>query len=370
MLLSGTISEEIGNLFRLEELDLSRNMISGQIPPTFGNLTKITQLFLNGNAFEGSIPPELAKMQGLELLNLSNNKMIGKIPKEIMGIPLTVSLDLSHNYLSDILPSEIGNFNNLQTIRLSNNKLFGEIPSTIDGCQILQELYLDTNLFHGTIPSTLSNMKGLRVLDVSNNFFSGEVPEFISTMNLQYLNISFNNFEGELPIEGIFKNVSGLDVRGNPKICGGVPELHLPRCTSQSLTKNHHLHGNIVLISSIVGSFICLAIVIWLLVTCYSRKRPHNIQKSAERALKHELKFISYNDLLRATENFSLKNLIGRGTFGTVYKAVMSFDNVTTFAVKVLNLDRHGAFRSFFSECEAPKSYQGAKFVLKHRPPR
>jgi Leucine-rich repeat (LRR) protein len=137
-------------------------------------------------------------MQNLELLNLSNNKLTGKIPKKIMEIPsLSVSLDLSHNYLTCILPTEVSNLRNIYSIRLSNNKLLGEIPSTIDGCQILQEIYLDNNLFHGTIPSTFSNLRGLRLLDISNNSFSGQVPEFLGRMNLQYLNISFNNFEGE-----------------------------------------------------------------------------------------------------------------------------------------------------------------------------
>jgi Leucine-rich repeat (LRR) protein len=362
MFLNGTIPEEIGNLFRLKRLDLSANRLSGQIPPTFGNLTQMTKLFLSDNAIEGSIPSELVNMQGLELLNLSNNKLIGKIPKEIIGIPLTISLDLSHNYLTGILPPEIGNFNNLQSIRLSSNRLVGEIPKTIDGCVILEELYLDNNLFHGTIPLTLSNMRGLQVLDLSNNFFSGQVPEIIGRMNLKYLNISFNNFEGELPREGIFKNISGLDIKGNPKLCGGVPELHLPRCASKSSTQSHHFHQSIILISSIVGS-ICLPIVIWLLVSCYFRKIPRNNQQIAHKALTHELKSVSYNDLFKATENFISKNLIGRGTFGTVYKAVMSFDNVTTVAVKVLNLERHGAFKSFFSECEALRNVRHRNLI-------
>ncbi|KAJ4769561.1 Leucine-rich receptor-like protein kinase family protein [Rhynchospora pubera] len=62
---------------------------------------------------------------------------------------------------------------------------------------------------------------------------------------------------------------------------------------------------------------------------------------------------VSYNDIFRATCGFSLENLIGSGTFGVVYKAVMSFKTVQTVAVKVLNLNQHGAFKSFLSECEA-----------------
>ncbi|XP_078153655.1 uncharacterized protein LOC144548811 [Carex rostrata] len=363
MFLSGSIPVEIGNLFKLGELDLNSNMISGQIPVTLANLTQMTKLSLENNALEGSIPPELSNMKILELLKFSNNKLVGEIPKEIMDLPsLSITLDLSHNYLTGILSSEIGNLKNLQSIRLSNNKLGGEIPTTIDGCEVLQALYLGSNLFQGTIPTKLSNLKGLQTIDVSNNSLSGRVPEFLGTMNLQYLNISFNNFEGELPKEGIFKNASGLDVRGNPKLCGGVPQMHLPQCISQPSTQRHHFRRKMVLISSIVGSFICITAIICLVVIYYTRKNPRNKPQS-DKALKYGLEPISFNDLLRATENFSPNNLIGKGSFGEVYKAVMSFENVTTVAVKVLNLEKHIASRSFFSECEALKNVRHRNLI-------
>ncbi|XP_078162093.1 receptor kinase-like protein Xa21 [Carex rostrata] len=365
MFLSGTIPVEIGNLFKLGMLNLSSNMISGQIPSTFGNLTQMTSMFLDNNALEGSIPPELSRMKFLEVLGFSKNKLVGNIPKEIMGLSsLSVSLDLSHNYLTGILPPEIGKLKNLQSIRLSNNKLHGEIPSTIDGCQVLEALYLDNNMFQGTIPTSLSNLRGLQNLDVSNNSLSGRVPEFLDKMNLQYLNISLNNFEGELPEKGIFKNASGLDVRGNPKLCGGEPEMHLSQCISQPSTQKHHSRRNMVLISFVVASFICITAIIFLIVIYYTRNKnnPQNNPQS-DRALKYGLKHVSYNDLLRATQNFSSKNLIGRGAFGEVYKADMIIENVTTIAVKVLNLEKHSASRSFFSECEALKNVRHRNLV-------
>ncbi|KAJ3703787.1 hypothetical protein LUZ61_007492 [Rhynchospora tenuis] len=359
MLLNGTIPKEIGNLFRLELLDLSNNMIAGKIPSTFANLTKIEQLSLNDNSLEGSIPLEIANMQALVFLDLSSNKLTGKIPKEIMVLPLSILLDLSHNHLTDFLPLEIGKLKNLQSIRLSNNKLLGEIPNTIDGCQVLQSLFLDCNTFEGVIPPSLSNLRGLQELDISNNSFSGQVPEFMGRMKLQHLNISFNNFEGEVPKEGIFTNISGIDIRGNPKLCGGISELHLKQCLSQLPSQRHNFRGKIILIILVVSSFICLTIGLYLLVTCYPRKRHVN-NTHTDIVLKSELRTVSYYDLVRATENFASKNLIGRGTFGTVYKAIMIFEKTTTVAVKVLTLEKHGALRSFFSECEALRN-------LRHR---
>ncbi|KAJ1688834.1 hypothetical protein LUZ63_012989 [Rhynchospora breviuscula] len=362
MHLNSTIPEEIGNLIRLEKLHLWNNMLSGQIPSSFANLTRLGQLSLSNNALEGSISLEFSNIQALELLDLSNNKITGKIPKEIMGLPILNSLDLSHNYLTDSLPPEIGQLKNIQFIRLSSNKLFGEIPSTIDRCQVLQSFYLENNQLQRVIPSSLSNIKGLQELDVSNNSFQGQVPDFMDKMNLLYLNISFNNFEGELPIEGIFNNVSGIDVRGNPKLCGGVPKLHLPQCISEIPTKRHHIQQNMILIISVVGSCICLTTGSCLLVAYYSRRRSRN-NLQTERSLKSELTPISYHDLVRATKNFSSENLIGRGTFRVVYKAVMNFENAINVAVKVLNLEQHGASRSFFSECEALRNVRHRNLI-------
>ncbi|KAJ3674846.1 hypothetical protein LUZ60_005462 [Juncus effusus] len=354
----GTIPLEIGNLWRLQELDLAFNMMSGEIPPSTGNLTKLDKLFLDNNEFEGTIPSEFLNMKVLELLNLKKNKFSGEISKEITDLSsLSYGIDLSYNLLYGSLPSEIGNLKIATDIYLSNNRLSGQIPSTIGACQFLQELYLDGNLFQGTIPSSVGNLSFLQKLDISNNSFSGPVPKFIGKMNLQFLNLSFNNFEGELPELGVFKNASAIDVRGNPKLCGGVPELRLPKCSLEHST--HKSHRIAIILCSIGGVFICLSIVICFLAFHYwgrSQKTP----QVDDVAITSQYKQVSYDEIFMATNGFSSENLIGMGSFGVVYKAVMSFENVTTVAVKVLNLEQHGASRSFFSECEALRN-------IKHR---
>ncbi|XP_030444442.1 probable LRR receptor-like serine/threonine-protein kinase At3g47570 [Syzygium oleosum] len=68
---------------------------------------------------------------------------------------------------------------------------------------------------------------------------------------------------------------------------------------------------------------------------------------------------VSYGTLLKVTEGFSLTNLIGIGSFGSVYRGILG-DNGTSISVKVLHLVRHGALKSFIVECEALKN-------IKHR---
>ncbi|XP_078167538.1 receptor kinase-like protein Xa21 [Carex rostrata] len=352
--IEGNIPKEIGNLWNLGWLGLEGNMLSGEIPSTLGNLIQMNVLRLDNNAFTGSIPEELSNMQVLNTLNLSNNKLIGPIPNKLFNLhSLSISLDLSNNYLNGSIPLQIGHLNNVEKVHLSNNKLTGPIPSTIDGCQLLQIFHLDGNQLNGSIPFSMNNMIGLQDLDISNNALSGPVPEFVGQMKLQHLNISFNNFEGELPKDGVFRNASAVDIRGNSELCGGVPEMHLPKCVLDNQKKKHYSKIIIVIICCICG-IICWFITMFLIAHyCWKKGSQNNPLPLVGK--RSEYKKVSYNDILRATDNFSSENLIGSGTFGVVYKAPMKFENMTTVAVKVLNLKQHGASRSFFSECEVLK---------------
>ncbi|CAN1321050.1 Putative receptor-like protein kinase At3g47110 [Linum perenne] len=60
---------------------------------------------------------------------------------------------------------------------------------------------------------------------------------------------------------------------------------------------------------------------------------------------------LSYQRLYKATDGFASTNLIGQGSFGSV------------IAVKVLNLQRSGASKSFHAECEALKNIRHKNLV-------
>ncbi|GJS64104.1 leucine-rich repeat protein [Tanacetum coccineum] len=47
---------------------------------------------------------------------------------------------------------------------------------------------------------------------------------------LRILNLSFNDFEGEVPVVGVLANASVFLVLGNNRICGGLVTLELPKC--------------------------------------------------------------------------------------------------------------------------------------------
>ncbi|KAK3425605.1 hypothetical protein EUGRSUZ_F02245 [Eucalyptus grandis] len=346
--LSGVIPSNLDTLQDVGMLQLNDNNLGGTIPSSLGNLTKLISLYLAGNHFHGQIPSHLSNCQSLNLLDLSDNNLSGTIPPQLIGLSsLAIILNLSWNHLTGDLPIEVGNLRALTALDISNNLLEGEIPIDLGDCTALTSMRMGGNLFHGSIPQSIVSLRGIEELDLSCNNLSGQIPAFLAEFRfLKLLNLSYNNFEGMLPREGVFKNVTGASIIGNNKLCGGLPEFHLPNCISKSSKSRER---NIVILSA---SIIFGVFGIAFIYLCWSKKKV-NEPISNSRNDSHPN--MSYGALLKATDGFSSTNLIGVGSFGSVYRGIPE-DNGIVVAVKVLHLVHHGALKSFFVECEAFKN--------------
>jgi LRR receptor-like serine/threonine-protein kinase EFR len=353
-LLTGNIPASIGKLSNLNGLYLGANKLTGEIPSSLGNMTRLLKLSLYNNSLEGSIPSSLGRCRFLQDVRFDHNKLNGSIPEQLLGLPaLSVVLNVSHNSLTGPLPPEVGNLKSLVALDLSYNKFSKEIPGQLKDCLALEVLYMQGNFFEGTIPD-LNGLKGIRYLDLSHNNLTGTIPSYMVSFSLlQNLNLSFNNMEGEVPVQGIFSNATAIQVYGNRGLCGGIQELQLPTCKHRK-----RVTFKLILSTGIAAAF-CL-ILLSSISLCWLRRSKRN--RISVSSFGHFYERISYQDLLNATGGFSEWNLVGSGHFGCVYKGKLGPDE-TSVAVKVLNLEKQGASKSFIAECQALRNIRHRNLV-------
>ncbi|GJM90596.1 hypothetical protein PR202_ga06895 [Eleusine coracana subsp. coracana] len=366
--MTGEIPTEIGSLANLNVLALGLNQFSGTIPSSLGNLSALTFLSIPKNELEGSIPP-LQTLSSLNVFELGVNKLDGPIPFWLGNLSSLSTIDLQRNVLVGQIPESLGNLENLTVLSLSDNNLTGAIPASLSNLENLNWISLSNNALSGPIPEVLGNLtklsnldlevgnlKNLAKLDFSNNKISGEVPASIriipeilgSLKGLSSLNLSFNKLQGGVPKEGIFLNATAVLINGNDGLCGGVPQLKLPPCS-------HHTIKNTtpkVTIAVSICSAILFVALVFALSTFYHKrwKAKTSVQRPI---ISEQYVRVSYAELASATNRFASEHLIGAGSFGSVYKGRMRYNdqNVVT-AVKVLNLMQRGASQSFIAECE------------------
>jgi hypothetical protein len=175
----------------------------------------------------------------------------------------------------------------------------------------------------------------------------------MSLSNLQYLeqlDLSFNNISGEVPMNGIFSNKTAVQIDGNQGLCGGLLDLHLLACHVTPINSSKQRRHSIVQKVVIPLSSILLVAIVITVMLIWRGKQKRN--KLSLPSFSSKFPKVSYNDIARATCGFSASNLIGKGTYSSVYKGKL-FQGRTMVAIKVFRLETRGAQKSFIAECNA-----------------
>ncbi|KAJ7977197.1 putative Receptor protein kinase [Quillaja saponaria] len=339
----GELSPEWAECANLTNFQMDKNKLSGRIPPELGKLSQLRVLTLDSNEFTGNIPDDLGNLGLLYMFNLSKNLLTGEIPQSIGKLTQLEYLDLSDNNLTRNIPKEVSNCDRLLSLNLSYNQLSGEIPAELGNLVSLRYMLdLSSNSLSGPIPQNLQKLTSLETLNISHNRLSGKIPStFSSLISLQSVDFSYNKLTGPIPTGTVFQQEQAYV--GNSGLCGDAKGF--TSCSQISSTRKSNGHKKKVLLGVLIpvcGLLLIVAIVAGILIFHRQAKlldeetRSMQVNQESESLIwEREGKF-TFGEIVKATDDFSEKYCIGKGGFGTVYKAVLPTGQVV--AVKKLNV--------------------------------
>ncbi|XP_030541452.2 MDIS1-interacting receptor like kinase 2-like [Rhodamnia argentea] len=237
------------------------------------------------------------------------------------------------------IPQSIELSSNLFLLNLSNNQLSQHIPGQIGMLTHLSELDLSYNLLSGEIPAEFSKLQSLVKLDLSHNILSGLIYKTFEAMpGLEKVDISHNEFEGPIPNTTAFQDAAKEALQGNSGLCGNVEGLE-PCNPAVVDRKNSPVEPRVfVIVFPLLGAVLLFSF--FGIFCIFRRKKFHPTVEQAPKTTevfslsKYDGKIL-YEDIIEATGCFDEIYCIGRGGYGSVFKAKLRSGD--TVAVKKLH---------------------------------
>ncbi|XP_062081292.1 receptor-like protein 6 [Humulus lupulus] len=194
---------------QIESLDLGDNHIASRIPDWMWNMSmeSLDSISLSNNSLIGELSPTICSRSFLKVLDLSHNRLGGKLPQCFGNFSKSLSiLKLRNNSFSGNIP-QFTNGNQLTIIDFGYNLFEGKLSKSLTNCKMLGYLNVERNNLNDVFPYWLGILRELRILILQGNEFHGVIREPKTNhrqfAKLRIIDISFNSFNGRLPIEYI-----------------------------------------------------------------------------------------------------------------------------------------------------------------------
>ncbi|XP_008283099.1 leucine-rich repeat-containing protein 28 [Stegastes partitus] len=169
------IPEAIGNLARLQSLDLSNNALQ-LLCPEIGRLRSLRHLRLSNNQLK-CLPPEIGDLQDLETLDVSMNQLMS-LPDRLHRCLSLQNLTVDHNLLSHV-PRHLCWLHRLNQLSMAANRLTF-LPLDLGRSRELQFVFVDNNVDLKGLPSYLYNkVIGCSGCGVSSQTLEGDLGEVL-----------------------------------------------------------------------------------------------------------------------------------------------------------------------------------------------
>ncbi|GJN13798.1 hypothetical protein PR202_gb00544 [Eleusine coracana subsp. coracana] len=140
---------------RVVSLSLPSLDLRGPLDP-LSHLTELRALDLRGNRLNGTLDALLRGARSLALLYLSRNDVSGEIPTDALArLPRLVRVDLADNSLSGPVPSASALAAGLVTLRLQDNLLTGLVPDLAAALPNLADFNASNNQLSGRVPDAM-----------------------------------------------------------------------------------------------------------------------------------------------------------------------------------------------------------------------
>ncbi|CAL5386028.1 unnamed protein product [Camellia sinensis] len=159
----------------------------------------------------------------------------------------------------------------------------------------------------------ITNLYSLENLNLSLKNLSSLIPKGYEDIHgLAFIDISYNQLQGLIPMSNAFMNASIEALQGNKGLRGNVKGLQ--PCKVPSTLHKHTLEKRthvLVIVLPFGGALLLLGAFIGLLIMFNSRKTKSQVDEGDTQPWKKDLLLISifdgramYNDIIKATHDF------------------------------------------------------------------